>query len=276
MTFSPIIPMSGLAGWRFLESTSEAQKKTFNASSQLKRETDHFREKIGKVTSAAELVADRTLFKVALGAFGLDEEIDKKFFMQKVLAEGSENRDAIANRLVDTRYREFAKAFGFGNESGPRNDLPGFANRLIEEFGKRQFERAVGNADGEMRLAMTFRREISALANSTAADSTAWFQVMGNPPLRRFFEQAFNLPRSVGSLDIDRQRNIFREKARSILGSSSLSALKDPEKIEKMTRLFFARSISAQQAGVTTPGFAAVAILNAGSNSLANLIRSNQ
>ena len=40
--------------------------------------------------SAADLVADRRLLKVALGAFGLEGEIDKKAFIRKVLEEGTD------------------------------------------------------------------------------------------------------------------------------------------------------------------------------------------
>lgn len=274
MTFAPALPVTGLAGWRFLERTAAAQKAAFDKTPEMKWELDFFKANIHKITGAEQLVSDRILFKVALGAFGLDDEIGKKFFMRKVLEEGTENDDAFANRLVDTRYRDFAKAFGFGNSSGTNTALVGFSKAISEAYSNLQVERAIGSVDNDMRVAMTFRREIRLIAHSPSADTTAWFQVMGNPPLRNFFEQAYNLPKNIGALDIDRQREIFKEKTRQIFGSGSLESLRSPKNIETITRLYFAKTVAAKGPGTTTPGFAAIAILASGSASLANLLRS--
>ncbi len=273
MTFTPVVPMSGLAGWRFLERTVASQTAAFERSAEIKREKDYFQKNIQKIATAEQLVSDRTLFKVALGAFGLDEEIGKKFFMRKVLEEGTEDSDAFANRLVDTRYRDFARSFGFGDSSGAQTALQGFAAQIVDQYDKRQFERAVGEVDNDIRIAMTFRREITTLANSANADTSAWFQVMGNPPLRRFFEKAYNLPVDIGSLDIDRQREIFREKTQQNFGDDSLATFRNPDSIEKVTRLYFARISAADGPNASTPGYAAISILASGSTSLANLLR---
>ena len=55
----------------------------------------------GRIASAEALVKDRRLLTVALGAFGLDGEIDKKFFIRKVLEGGTEASDSLANRPYD-------------------------------------------------------------------------------------------------------------------------------------------------------------------------------
>ena len=76
MTFQPIVPLTGYVGWRFLQNTLERQQETFNQSSQVQRDTTYFRENIGKIQTAEELVNDRRLLSVALGAYGLDEDIN--------------------------------------------------------------------------------------------------------------------------------------------------------------------------------------------------------
>ena len=103
MSFQPVIPLTGYLGWRFLERTSDAQQDIFAKSQPVQRATDHFREKIGKVNSAADLVNDRQLLSVALGAFGLDADINNRAFIQKVLEDGTLSQDALANRLADNR-----------------------------------------------------------------------------------------------------------------------------------------------------------------------------
>ncbi|MEO0912023.1 MAG: flagellar protein, partial [Pseudomonadota bacterium] len=72
MNFAPAIPLTGIAGYQFLQRTEETQRATFDRSPLLAREVEYFKENIANVLTAEELVADRQLFKVALGAFGLD------------------------------------------------------------------------------------------------------------------------------------------------------------------------------------------------------------
>ena len=112
--FQPVIPIGGLGGWRFLQQTYDNQFKAFTQSTQLQRGSDYFRENIGKVETAEDLVGDRRLLTVALGAFGLQDDINSQFFIRKILEEGTANEDALANRFSDPRYKEMSQAFGFG------------------------------------------------------------------------------------------------------------------------------------------------------------------
>ena len=107
MTFQPVIPLSGYTGWRFLQRTLATQQATFNDSAPVKRATEQFRERIGGVRTAADLVKDRALLQVALGAFGLDDDIDNTYFVQKVLADGTTSDDALSSKLADKRYAAF-------------------------------------------------------------------------------------------------------------------------------------------------------------------------
>ena len=84
MTYQPIIPFSGYAGWVVLQNTKENQQAAFNQSVTMQREVEYFRENISQITSAEDLVSDYKLLKVALGAFGLDDDINNKFFIEKV------------------------------------------------------------------------------------------------------------------------------------------------------------------------------------------------
>ena len=46
MTFQPIVPFGGYAGWKFLTRTQETQQEAFNNSIGVKRATDAFRERL--------------------------------------------------------------------------------------------------------------------------------------------------------------------------------------------------------------------------------------
>lgn len=267
MNFQPVIPVGGVAGLAFIERTREKQQAVFDQSPQLKREMDYFRENISGALKAEDLVKDRMLLKVALGAFGLDDDIGKKYFIQKILEEGTEDRSALAVKLVDTRYRNLAETFGYGNETRGTNVLQSdFSERILDQFRTRQFEVAVGNADNSVRLALNFKREVASyLPESDEVDKsgTAWFRIMGNTPMRTVFEKAFRLPTAVGTLDIDRQKEIFETKAQQFFGTSSFKAFEDPENVEEIVRNFLSQSQIESGPNSATPGMAALSLLNA-------------
>jgi len=265
MTFQPLVPLTGIAGLRFVERTQEAQQEVFNKSPSISREIEYFKENIHKAATADDLTGDYMLLKVALGAFGLDEDLSKKYFINKILDEGTEDQGAFANRLVDTRYRDLSEAFGYGNLLGANVIQSEFADKIVKAYQTRQFEQAVGNTDNSIRLAMNFKREIGDAAKDGKAVDTAWFQVMGNTPLRTVFETAFGLPTSVGALDVDRQLEIFKEKSRSLFGSDSLTIFQDQQNVDKLLNDFMVRQQLNSGPTTSTPGYSALSLLqNAG------------
>lgn len=261
MTFQPVVPFGGNAGWAFLQRTREAQQTAFEASPAIQRDTDYFRETIGSITTAEQLVDDRRLLRVALGAFGLDEDINNRFFIRKALEESTLEPGSLANRLSDKRYLAMAETFGFGDVVPPNTAFSDFPDRIIDQFESRQFEVAVGNQNPDMRLALSLSSELQALADRGLSDDAAWFTVMATPPLRTVFERAFSLPIAVGTLDIDRQLEIFREKASAFFGDTTVAQFADPERQEELNRLFLARSELETTPQATVRGSAALAIL---------------
>ena len=262
MTFQPVIPLTGNAGWSFLARTRDVQETAFRSSAINQRETEYFRENIGKVTSAAELVSDRRLLSVALGAYGLDEDINNKFFIRKVLEEGTQNDGAFANRLSDKRYFAMAKAFGF-DLTPPNTVLNSFADTTINAYLSRQFEVAVGNSDENMRLALGLERELQGLADRGLSDTAAWFTILGTPPLRRVFELAFNIPPQAAGIDVDRQFEMFRDASNRIFGTTSPKDYLSGERQEGLIRRFLLQADLAGGATSFSPGAVALSLLSA-------------
>jgi hypothetical protein len=274
VSFQPAVPLAGIAGWRFLERTAARQQAAFEQGPALRRETADFEARIASVGSAAALVGDRRLLKVALGAFGLEGEIDKRAFLRKLLEEGTTAPGALASRMTDPAFRRFAAAFGFGDPGGARTAEPGFAARIAAAYRTRAFEAAVGEASNDMRLAMTFRREIATLA---AGDGGGWYAVLGSKPLRAVIEKAFGLPEAFGRLDIDRQHDVLRDKAAALLGSDRLTVFRDPAAVETVLTRFLARAQIEAGAAATGPAAAALTLLrslDSGAAGLANLLAS--
>lgn len=239
--FQPIIPDVGLSGWRFLQRTYDTQFEAFSKSSVLQRDTDYFLENIGQITNAEALVSDRRLLTVALGAFGLEDDINNRFFIQKILEEGSVNEDALAVRFADNRYREMSQAFGFGPGEFLKTGQSLFAEAIVSRFQTNSFEVAAGQQNDAMRVALYAQRELSEIAQMEGSIPTKWFTIMGDPPMRQLFEKALGISSAVGQIDIDQQLEIFRERAQSVLGFDDPAELADEEVQQDVITKFILR-----------------------------------
>lgn len=272
--YQPAVFATGLAGFKLFERTVPRQLEAFGSSAEIKRDIAYFAENIAGAVTPEDLITDRRLLKVALSAFGLGEEINKRALIRKVLEGGSQSREALANRMSDPRWRAFAEAFGYGDSGGARTGKPGFAASITDRYRVRAFEEAVGVKDENFRLALNFRREAAEIAASPTADRNGWLKMLGQPPLRAVMEGALGLPRSLALLDVDRQVEIVRDKAREAFGSSSPGVFSRPEAVETAIRNFFARADLASGAiSAAAPGATALALLS--SASPAGLLLSN-
>ncbi len=270
MSFAPVIPFTGYAGWKFLGRTLQTQQAAFAASATRQRDDDYFREKIASITTAEDLVADRRLLKVALGAFGLDADIDNRFFIRKVLEEGTLDTSDLANRLSNKSYAEFSRAFGFGDHTVPRTTLADFPDEILTAYRERQFEVAVGEADNSMRLALYAQRELPMLAAKSTSALTKWYSVIGSPPLAEVMRTAFGFPESFSATEVDTQVANLQRRADAMFGSSDPALFAEPAKVEKLVKMYLLRTQSA--AGSVSAQSAALQLLQGGAASRSDLL----
>ncbi|MEY4984797.1 MAG: hypothetical protein RIR62_3063 [Pseudomonadota bacterium] len=252
MTFQPVLIGTGLAGWAALKRSAPAQQARLEASPEMARDAAYFRERIGSIATADQLVADRRLLRISLEAFGLEGDLNARALIRKVLEEGTLRPDSFANRLADKRYARLSAAFGFGDFSTPRTRLSTFADEILKQRGVQRFEAAVGTRDTNLRLALDAERGLAELARGRGSETTKWFNLMGSPPLRRVVETALGLPSSVATLDLDRQLSIFRDRAAAQWGGDAVSRLADPTLREDVIRRFLLRA-TAESAAPAAP-----------------------
>lgn len=275
MPIAPVLPTSGLTGWRFLNDSLETQEKLFNSSPDISRDVDYFNENIGDVKTLDDLMGDRRILKVALGAFGLGDEINKGAFVRKVLEEGTEDRSAFAVRLNNSDYLDMARTFDFSSGELTLSDSQ--RANITKQYQEETFEVSLGEVDNSMRLALNFQRDIAEIAEQGLSENAGWFKVMGSVPLRTVFESAFNMPSGFAQLDIDRQKELLSDKANSLFGGKSVDIFKDPEVIETTIRRYLLQEQVANGPSANTPGSAALSILTGGTSSasIINLLISN-
>ncbi|MWP39249.1 DUF1217 domain-containing protein [Rhodobacter sphaeroides] len=260
MSFQPVLPLTGYAGWRFLGRTMERQRDSHDQSQQVQREVAYFAEKIGTVRTPEDLVSDYRLLKVALGAFGLGEAINGKALIRKVLNEGAADKGALANRLSDKRWLALAKAFDFGGASGAGTGTAGFADRIAGQYRTQSFEAAIGEVDANLGLALTLDREMATLASDDMSEEAKWFSVLGSTSLRAVFDGAFGLPREFAALDLDRQVEIYQDRTARMFGSGSASQFAAEDKRETLIKTFLIRADLGSM-GPAPPGRIALTLL---------------
>lgn len=271
MSFQPVLPLEGYVGWRFLQRTLESQQSAHAGTAAAQRDEGYFRDRIAAVNTAEELVADRRLLRITLTAFGLEDDLPNRAFVQKALESSIYDTGSFVNRLTDKRYFQLAEAFGFGDRAVPRNKFVGFANTMLEKYRDRSFEVAVGAQNDQMRQTLAAQRDLPELAAKDASEATRWYTVLGTPSLRAMFEQAFNLPSSFGTIDVDRQVEVLKERTARLTGSDSVAQFAEPEALEALTRRFFlVGQISQIQASSSQAN--ALGLLQMGQASLAGFL----
>ncbi len=260
MSYTPVLPFGGYAGWSLLNRTMGRQMAAFTASADIQRNETYFREKIGSIRTAEDLVSDRRLLSVALGAFGLEGDINNKHFILKVLNEGTLDSKSLANTLSDKSYLKLSEAFGFGDFSVPRTQLSDFADEILQKYESRQFEAAVGAADDSLRLALSARRELPEIAAKQSTQRAGWYAVIGSRPMSSFLQTALGLPSEVAALNVDQQVEIYQKKAFEVFGTSDLAVISGAESFEKLNRIYFARA-QISEISLQSPGAVALALL---------------
>lgn len=250
-------------GWQFLQATYDSQFEAFTQSTEIQREQEYFRENIADIDTAEDLVADRRLLLVALTAFGLEDDIDNKYFVQKVLEDGTSADDALANRLADDRYSEFSDAFGFGPAQIQRNKLSYFPDDILSQYQSQSFEVAVGEQDDTMRIALYGERKLVDLAAEDVSTDTQWYTIMGDSALRELFENALGLPSGISSVDVEKQLEIFKDKAVRMFGDDSVTQFTDPDKRDELVTAYTARIQIEQNASAYSSAATALQLLQA-------------
>ncbi|MCA8884283.1 MAG: DUF1217 domain-containing protein [Rhodobacteraceae bacterium] len=186
--FTPSIIGSGLAGYRFLQSTKDAQMQAFERAPEVANDMARFKERIKDIKTVDQLMDDRALLRVALGAFGLDEDIDNTVFIRRVLESDLTDPRSTANRLSDKRYQALAKTFNFAGTDGA--NLPGSSD--MDDIRKELL--AVGSVDALFQNTSLLDRTLKAFDLEQHKDQTVFLKTV----LTSDLEDTTSLPYRLG------------------------------------------------------------------------------
>lgn len=203
------------------------------------RETTYYLANIGKVKSIDDFLKDYRLFSYAMKAFGLSDMTYAKAFMRKVLAEGISNKDSFANKLSDTRYREFASAFNFAALGSNTTKTTAATTGTATQYVQQVMEEEAGNQNEGVRLALYFVRKASSIKNP--------YQILADKALTQVVQTALGLSPTISSADIDKQASMLSKLL-------NLSDFQDPTKVNRFAQRFAAMWDASQTASGISNG----------------------
>lgn len=237
--FQPIIPLSGIGGWNFLQSTYDRQLENFADSAQVRNDREYMENKLSSPMSLEDFMDDSRLLRVTMTAFDLGGEEWKRGFIDKVLTESSDPESSFLERLNNAQYTRFAEALS-PNEKGTINLSPEALTDIGNRFEAASFKVEVGEIDDNMRLGLNYQTEIGELVSASSSDEANLYRLLGSVPVRAVLESALNLPSDIANLSVEKQAEIFDEKLQSTFGIQNVSELIDPDMINRVVTRFHA------------------------------------
>lgn len=274
MVFQPSLPLTGLGGWNFLQSTYDRQLENFSQSPQVSRDIEYMTEKLSSPMSVEDLLDDRRLLRTTMTAIGLEGEDWKRGYIDKVLKESADPDSTFLARLNNAGYDRFAELFT-PDENGQVSVSTEDAQELSDLYQKEAFKIAVGEVDNNMRLALNYQPSLQNIVDNSASEEAIGFKILGNVPLRSVLESALGLPSDMRQLDVEKQVEILKDKAGARYGIKDLSELTQPEVVDRVIEQFHARESLNQGPGPGTRGSTALTLLSGiGSQGSQNLFLS--
>jgi hypothetical protein len=195
-------------------------------------------ERIEKIKTVDEFLKDDRTLRFAMKAFGLEDMAYAKGFIRKVLNEGVDSSNAFANKLADSRYRDFAATFNFLRYGETTTIFDRTRQGTVDKYVQQVLEESAGTQNENVRLAIYFQRK--------APTITSPYQILADRALTQVVYQALALSPSTSLMNIDAQ-------ARLITSRLNVADFGSPDKLSRFIARFagMADLASATSSGST-------------------------
>jgi hypothetical protein len=213
----------------------------------------YFKDNIGKIKSADELIKNTRLFNFAMTAFGLGDMTYAKGLMKQVLHQGVAETDALANRLNNPNIRAFAKTFDFAANGASTTSSATLEADVVNRYTEQSLEKTQGQQNPGVQLALYFRRN--------APNVTSVYGLLADKNLLKVVQTALGISPMTSAQPIDTQARLLTSKVK-------LADFQNPKKLEAFISRF-AAMYDSTAGGADSAGSAANAILFDASSSTA-------
>lgn len=213
-------------------------------------EVEYYRENIRDVKSIDEFLANDRLFTFAMTAHGMSDLSYAKGLMRQVLEEGVTADNALANRLTDPRYKEFAETFNFAAFESATTSFSKASTETVDRYVRQRLEESEGVINEGVRLALYFERNAPNVENV--------YDLLADRALTSVVQTALGLPSETSLIDIDQQAEIISSRL-------DLEDLSDPDALSDFLSSFAALwDVNNTTVAQTSPSVSLLAGTSAG------------
>lgn len=206
---------------------TERLQKAVSDDPQVRRETDYFLANISSIKSARDLVANPRLLAVATTAFGLNDMAYAKAFLTKLMDDGLDKPDSLANKLVDKRFRALVEAFNFGDLGAVTTLISARMDAVVANYRRQILEDRAGVVNPAARIALYFQRQAPALNSG--------MEFLADKALYQFARTTLDLP----ATPIQSEEGL-KAAAKVIENRINLAELKTTAGVDKLASRFAA------------------------------------
>ena len=190
------------------------------------RETNYYLAHIGKVKSIDDFVSNKRVLRYALDAFGLSDIAYAGGLVRRLLEGGVDKSDALANKLVDQKYRDFVSAFNFVRFGAATTSFDRTQKGTADRYAHNVLEENTGNLNEGARLALYFKRQSPGVSSALG--------LLADKALLKVTQTALGLPAAMSNLSLESQEKLIAAKL-------DVADLKDEAKLNKFLKNFVAR-----------------------------------
>ncbi len=153
------------------------------------REVQYYQENFSKVETVDDLLNDYRLYTFMMKTMGMEDMSYAKAMVRKALIEGTEDPEALANTLSDSRFKELAETFPFNKDGTIKGKMDWTDDTLDEKIVR------YTNVPGEEvedvdRLADYFQQKMQ-------KDVIFHVQILADPALYKVVASAFDVPSEI-------------------------------------------------------------------------------
>ncbi|WP_377276152.1 DUF1217 domain-containing protein [Rhizobium sp. R86522] len=219
------------------------------------KKAEVYQERIQSIDTVKELLADRDVIDVVIGAYGLDPEDVTDDFLKQVFASDLSDPKSFVNQQPDGRWAELVASFNFDANGNLTRETIGTVQQrgetleTVNKYLRQTLEETEGASNEAVRLALYFER--------TAPNITDAYGLIADDALMAVFRTTFGFSDEFSNMDVDQQARIINDNL-------DLADLQDPTKLERFLQRYTAM-YDTENASFSN---SAVSILSGGSGSI--------
>lgn len=226
---------SSVVQYRVVNTQRDRIQTQFEKLPQVKTAIADFQAKAPNIKTPEDLLKDRRSLQFVLSAFQLEDQIDSRAIIKKILTEDPTSNSALANLLQDPRYKAMAKAMQPLQDGKKPFSNAEFMKTIVTGYKNNEFEKYEGEQTPGLREAMFFKRNIGSV--------TSGLQILGNKTLTEVVRVAIGMPKEMGLLDAKKQAQIIEKQV-------DVSKFKDPAFVDRFIDRYLANN-DRQNSGST-------------------------